>query len=90
MENSSHLFNKYWTAVSDTLVQLGLDQLEIDRLRNAPLDEESFIDLLKKWKIQDDYIKEQLEIVNKKLDVIISKASDIYFQLKKCIIETLK
>ena len=49
MENSSHLFNKYWTEVSDTLVQLRLDQLEIDRLRNAPLDEDSFIDLLKKW-----------------------------------------
>ena len=81
-----HLFNKYWTELSDTLVQLGLDQLEIDRLRNAPLDEDSYIDLLNKWKIQDDDIKEQLEIVNQKLDVLVSKASEII----NCISETLK
>ena len=76
-----HLFNKYWTELSDTLVQLGLDKLEIDRLRNAPLDEDLSTDQLKKWKTQEDDVKEQLEIVNQKLDVLLSKASDIYFQL---------
>ena len=83
-----HLFNKYWTELSDTLVQLGLDQLEIDRLRDAPLDEDSYIDLLKKWKTQEDDIKEQLDIVNQKLDVLLSKVSDMYFI--SCISETLR
>ena len=88
-----HLFNKYWTELSDTLVQLGLDQLEIDRLRDAPLDEDSYLDLLTEWKTQEDDIKEQLhdikeqlKIQNKsdqethrKLDVLLSKVGDIDF-----------
>ena len=56
-----HLFNKYWTEVSDTLVHLGLDQLGIDRLRDAPLDEDLYLELLTEWKTQEDDIKEQLK-----------------------------
>ena len=90
-----HLFNKYWTEVSDTLVHLGLDELEIDRLRDAPLDEDLYLDLLTEWKTQEDDIKEQLKIQNKsdqethrKLDVLLSKVGDIDFAT--CISKSLK
>ena len=88
-----HLFKKYWTELSDTLVHLGLDQLEIDRLRDAPLDEDSYLDLLTEWKTQEDDIKEQLHDIkeqlkiqnrsdqetHRKLDVLLSKVCDIDF-----------
>ena len=69
----AHLFSQYWAELSDALVQLGLDQSEIDRLKSAPLDEDQYIDLLSKWKHEEDGIKEQLTIVNQKLDALLSK-----------------
>ena len=88
-----HLFNKYWTELSDTLVQLGLDPLEIDRLSHAPLDEELCLDLLTEWKTQEDETKQQLHDINeklkiqnksdqethRKLDVLLAKVGDIGF-----------
>ena len=88
-----HLFNKYWTELSDTLVQLGLDPLEIDRLGHAPLDEELCLDLLTEWKTQEDETKQQLHDINeklkiqnksdqethRKLDVLLARVGDIDF-----------
>ena len=73
------LFTQYWVELSDTLVQLGLDQSEIDRLKSAPLDEDQYIGLLSKWKCEDDDIKEQLEILNQKVDAVLSKVFDVFF-----------
>ena len=70
-EIDAHLFSKYWVELSDTLVQLGLDQSEIDRLKHAPLDEKLYLELLSKWKIHEDDIKEQLDIINQKLDAVL-------------------
>ena len=64
-----HLFNKYWTELSDTLVQLGLDKLEIVRLSNAPLDEDLYLDLLTEWKTQEDDIKQQLHDIKEQLKI---------------------
>lgn len=66
------LFSKYWVELSDTLVQLGLDQSEIDRLKHAPLDEKLNLELLSKWKIHEDDIKEQLDIINQNLNAKVS------------------
>ena len=97
-----HLFNKYWTELSDTLVHLGLDQLEIDRLRDAPLDEDLYLELLTEWKTQEDDIKQQLHVIkeqlkiqnrsdqetHRKLEVLLSKVGDIDFAT--CISKSLK
>ena len=76
----AHSFSNHWMELSDTLVQLGLDQSEIDRLKSAPLDEKCYLDLLCRWKIQENDIKERVEDVIKKvedvgtkLDVLLSK-----------------
>ena len=76
------LFTQYWVELSDTLVQLGLDQSEIDRLKSAPLDEDQYIGLLSKWKREEDVIKEQLEILNQKIDAVLSKVFGFFFMLK--------
>ena len=73
------LFSQYWVELSDTLVQLGLDQSEIDRLKSAPLDEDQYIDLLSKWKREEEDIKEQLEILNQKVDSLLSKVFVFFF-----------
>ena len=67
------LFTQYWVELSDTLVQLGLDQSEIDRLKSAPLDEDQYIGLLSKWKREEDDIKEQLEILKQQIESLLSK-----------------
>ena len=72
------LFIQYWVELSDTLVQLGLDQSEIDRLKSAPVDEDQYIGLLSKWKYEEDDIKEQLEILNQKSDKIYSLLSKVF------------
>ena len=80
------LFTQYWVELSDTLVQLGLDQSEIDRLKSAPLDEDHYIGLLSKWKRGDDDIKEQLEILkqqNDKIYSLLSKVFGFFFMLKE-------
>ena len=76
------LFNQYWVELSDTLVQLGLDQSEIDRLKSAPLDEDHYIGLLSKWKHEEDDIKERLETIDQKLDAVLSKVFGFFFMLK--------
>ena len=50
------LFTQYWVELSDTLVQLGLDQSEIDRLKSAPLDECLYAGRLSKWKREQDLL----------------------------------
>ena len=72
------LFTQYWVELSDTLVQLGLDQSEIDRLKSAPLDEDQYIGLLSKWKYEEDDIKEQLEILKQQNDKIYSLLSKVF------------
>ena len=67
------LFTQYWVELSDTLVQLGLDRAEIDWLKSAPLDEDQVIHLLSKWKRDDDDIKERLETMDQKLDILLPK-----------------
>ena len=76
----AHSFSNHWMELSDTLVQLGLDQSEIDRLKSAPLDENCYLDLLSKWMIQEEDVKEMVEDVKEmvenvraKVDVLLSK-----------------
>ena len=76
------LFTQYWVELSDTLVQLGLDQSEIDRLKSAPLDEDQYIGLLSRWKCEEDDIKERLETIDQKLDTLLSKVFGFFFMLK--------
>ena len=83
-EIDAPLFTQYWVELSDTLVQLGLDRSEIDRLKSAPLDEDQYISLLSKWKRDDDDIKEKLETMDQKLDILLSKVFVFFFILKGC------
>ena len=77
-EIEAPLFTQYWVELSDTLVQLGLDESEIDRLKSAPLDEDQYIGLLSKWKREEDDIKERLETIDQKLDKIDSLLSKVF------------
>ena len=73
----AHSFSNHWMELSDTLVQLGLDQSEIDRLKSAPLDENCYLDLLCRWKVQEDDIKERVENVRTKVESVDAKVDDV-------------
>ena len=77
------LFTQYWMELSDTLVQLGLDQSEIDRLKSAPLDEDQYVDLLSKWKREDDDIKERVEAISEKVEALLLKVFAFFLILKR-------
>ena len=68
-------FNQYWQDIQDALVRLGGAgyQSAIDDLKKECIDpdfEEHYRELLKKWVTDDISIKEKLEKIEEKLDVI--------------------
>ena len=68
-------FNDYWRDIRNTLVRMGGVRYEaaIDDLRNECMDpevEDHYMELLSQWKKDEDNIKEQLEEIMKKLDVL--------------------
>ena len=68
-------FNGYWRDIRDTLVRLGGVTYEaaINNLRNECMDpevEDHYRDLLSQWKKDDDNIKEKLNEIIKRLDVL--------------------
>ncbi|XP_028414372.1 uncharacterized protein LOC114537526 [Dendronephthya gigantea] len=58
-------FEKLWQEISAPLVNLGIPQKDIDELKVTPLssEEESYIEILKEWKQQDDDLKSELSDV---------------------------
>ncbi|KAL9954857.1 hypothetical protein ACROYT_G042442 [Oculina patagonica] len=69
------IFNDYWRDIRDTLVRLGGLQYAtaIDDLRKECMDPEvqdHYRDLLSQWKKDEDNVKEQLNVIIKKLDVL--------------------
>ena len=68
-------FNDYWRDIRDTLVRLGGVTYEaaIDDLRNECMDPEvgdHFMELLSQWKKDENNIKDQLDEIKKRLDVL--------------------
>ena len=61
------LFDQYWTELSCTLVNLGLDQSEIDCLKDAPLENTSDLEIVSMWKREEDEVKQEIEVENDRL-----------------------
>ena len=53
-----------WTEISGVLVNLGLDQAEVDRLKAEKGGEEDYIDVLIEWADSEEDIKSQLKNIN--------------------------
>ena len=54
-------FNALWPQISGTLLHLGLDKAEVDRLEAEHCGEEDYIDVLCEWSVSEQEIKSQLE-----------------------------
>ena len=53
-------FSCLWQEISAVLVALGLDQVEIDRLKAEHCGEEDYLDVLREWAVSEEDIKSQL------------------------------
>ena len=58
---SSVDFETHWNTISTVLVALGMDSLEIERLKISPLDEEKYLKMLFDWGDQERNYKQQLQ-----------------------------
>ena len=58
-------FSALWTEISGVLVNLGLDQAEVDRLKAEKGGEQDYIDVLFEWADSEEDIKSQLNNLNK-------------------------
>lgn len=70
-------FSDYWRDIRDTLVRLGGNTYAaaVDSLKNESMDPEvqdHYKRLLSQWKRDEDNIKEQLNEIMKKLDVLVT------------------
>ena len=70
-------FNDYWRDIRDTLIRLGgvRYQAAIDHLRNECMDpevEDLYMELLSQWKKDEDNIKDKLDELMKKVDVLVT------------------
>ena len=57
-------FKTLWLRITDALIGLGVDALTINKLKTESMDperENHYLDLLKKWKKEEDNVKEQLD-----------------------------
>ena len=57
-------FKTLWLQITDALIGLGVDALTINELKTESMDperENHYLDLLKKWKKEEDNVKEQLD-----------------------------
>ena len=57
-------FSSRWKDISAVLVSLGLDQVEIDKLKAEHGGEEDYIDLLREWSESEEDIKSQLRDIS--------------------------
>ena len=58
-------FSALWTEISGVLVNLGLDQAEVDRLKAEKGGEQDYIDVLYEWADSEEDIKSQLNNLHK-------------------------
>ena len=67
---SDTTFETLWREISNPLVNLGIRQQDIDEAKVAPLSpkEDSYIEILKKWKELDDHILSKLNRVKREVD----------------------
>ena len=59
----TELFNELWKEISGSLVSLGLDQAEINRLKTERCGEEDYLDVLFQWADREKEIKSMVELV---------------------------
>ena len=58
-------FQNYWAVLSLALTDLGISQTELDALKNSPLDEKMYIDLLLQWKREEEQLVADMSVVKK-------------------------
>ena len=51
-------FQNYWAVITLALMDLGIPQAELDALKDSPLDEEMYENLLLQWKREEEGVKE--------------------------------
>ena len=50
-------FEQYWNDISGAMVALGADQVSTDSLKFSAVGQTKYLDLLSKWKREDDEVK---------------------------------
>ena len=75
-------FSNYWLEIRDTLVRLGgadyeaaIDVLKYDCM--DPVLEEQYIEMLKQWKVDEDCLKDKLNIVEAKVDNVQASVNNV-------------
>ena len=58
-------FQNYWAVLSLALTDLGISQRELDALKDSPLDEKMYIDLLLQWKREEEQLVADMSVVKK-------------------------
>ena len=67
-------FKSFWTEISVPLVRLGIDQREIDRLKNEPCGKEEVDRVLKEWEKSESEI---MKALNRHADVLNEMKDDV-------------
>ena len=75
-------FSNYWLEIRDALVRLGgadyeaaIDVLKYDCM--DPVLEEQYIEMLKQWKVDEDSLKDKLNIVEAKVDNVQASVNNV-------------
>ena len=70
-------FQTYWTDVSSALKDLGIPGAQVDALKESPLDEKKFMDVLLEWKTEEKQVKDQLGCVDRKVGEALGEVKGI-------------
>ena len=70
-------FLSQWKEISGALVDLGLDQAEIDRLKAERCGEEDYLEVLRDWADSEEDIKSQLKETGHALEIVQADMKEI-------------
>ena len=82
-EVSNADFEQYWNDIAGAMIALGADKVRIDSLKFSPIGQTKYLDLLSKWKREDDEVKEMVQDLGEKLDKVL-KHSPLVETLSQC------
>jgi WD40 repeat protein len=78
-------FESLWEKISQSLVDLGISQNDVDDLKTCPLDpeEESYVEMLKEWKSREDECLKVLEGIQCSVDCVALTAEKNHDEIKQ-------
>ena len=80
-------FQAYWADVSSALKGLGIPQARLDALKESSLDKKKFMDVLLKWKNEEQQLKDQLGDVDRKVGETFKMVTEGREDVKKLRVE---